>query len=559
MSKDSLLKEILESLEDAETIQWFAAANGLIDDSDVQNRLRKIEWNKHVDNLWQEVLSEMESQSKKTRLDLSVDDDQPSTITQSGGGDEHEEQKPYFIWKKDTQAYKKDLARGTTFKVKFNDQWRGDRLIDIYDKLHDMFDDVLSQARGHDADLGRVVLSHPSLNNRIVVPLQSWENLNADTVMSEITKVLNSNEAIPVDEHLLVTVGSIDLPKGGSWSGNKLSVTLLFGRNNSLKRKKSVLYVENDNNLCLPIAIGLCFMKTCKKVNAATWSSLTGNDSNTIMDHVIQKKTVPKHFYGNLLKKSRKKYQTEMAIWLCEKAGVPIDKYLGLNDIEPFETLLNVSINVVSSRVGNKFVRVSGMMAERTRLYLYHVETETEKHWHGIGNMQVFFNAGYFCQTCLKPSKNKYGHSCATSCDVCLHDNCVESKVQVVCLSCGRVCRSLACFERHKVGKLVRKTKVHPACEMWHQCKKCRVKLSTVKRNAKLHVCGEWQCSSCAEYHVGTHLCYQKGYNSNPEKEKKNSYFTILKRVMTIFYNVIKAIPHLVPDVENVPKRNDSA
>lgn len=65
-----------------------------------------------------------------------------------------------------------------------------------------------------------------------------------------------------------------------------------------------------------------------------------------------------------------------MAIWLCEKtARVPVDRYLGLNDIEPFETLLNVSINVVSSRVGKKFVRVRKEDTERTRLYLYHMET----------------------------------------------------------------------------------------------------------------------------------------------------------------------------------------
>lgn len=43
--------------------------------------------------------------------------------------------------------------------------------------------------------------------------------INADTVMSEITKVLNSNGTLSVDEHLLVTVGSIDLPKGGSGVG----------------------------------------------------------------------------------------------------------------------------------------------------------------------------------------------------------------------------------------------------------------------------------------------------------------------------------------------------
>uniref|UniRef100_A0A8W8MKN2 Uncharacterized protein n=1 Tax=Magallana gigas TaxID=29159 RepID=A0A8W8MKN2_MAGGI len=417
------------------------------------------------------------------------------------------------------------ITRDTTFKVKFNDQWRGDKLIDIYDKLHGMFDDVLSQARGHDADLGRVVLSHLNLNNSIVVPLQSWEKLNADTVMSEITKVLNSNETIPVDEHLLVTVGSIDLPKGGSWSGNKLPVTSLFGPNNSLHKKKSVLYVENDNNLCLPIAIGLCFMKTCKKVNAETWSRLTGNDSCATMQHVIEHRTVPKHYYGNLLKKSRRKYQTDMAIWLCNKAGVPFDRYLGLNYIEPFETLLNVNINVVSSRVGNKFVRVAKEDTERISLYLYHVETENEKHWHGIGNIQGFFNAAYFCHTCLKPYKTKSAHSCATSCDVCLHDNCSESELQVGCLSCGRVCRSLACFERHKVGKMVHKNKVPPACELWYQCKKCRVKLATAKRNPQLHVCGEWQCSSCSKYHVGTHLCYQKAYNTDPEKAEKKFIF----------------------------------
>ena len=522
MADDNLLKEILDSLTDADAINLFAAANGLTGDTDVVNRLKELEWNKHVDDLWEEILLDLEPLSKKSR---QLTNDQPSTSCQSGGGEEIPKvEKPYFIWKKDTRTFKKNLARDTSFKVKFNDQWRGEKLVDIYNKLHNMFDDVLSQARGHDADLGRVVVSHPNLNNPIVVPLQSWQNLHADTVMSEITKVLNSNETIPVDEHLLVTVGSIDLPKGGSWSGNKLAVTSLFGPNNTLKRKKSVLYVENDNDLCLPIAIGLCFMKICKKVSAESWSHLIGNDSNTIMDHVIQHRTVPKHYYGNLLKKSRRKYQTEMATWLCKRAGVPVDRYLGLNDIEPFETLLDVNINVVSSRVGNKFVRVSKEDTEKSSLYLYHVETENEKHWHGIGNIQGFFSASYFCHLCLKPYQNKDEHTCAISCDVCLHNDCPKTEMQVGCRFCGRVCRSLACFERHRVGKMLRKDRLPPACELWHQCRKCRVKLSAAKRNPKLHVCGEWQCSSCVEYHVGEHLCYQKSTQSDPEERQKKKF-----------------------------------
>ena len=72
---------------------------------------------------------------------------------------------------------------------------------------------------------------------------------------------------------------------------------------------------------------------------------------------------------------------------LCEKAGVPTDRYLGLNDIEPLESLLDVSINVVSNRVGNTVLRVD---REKPRLYFYIVKSENEKHWHGIASIQGF-------------------------------------------------------------------------------------------------------------------------------------------------------------------------
>lgn len=77
-----------------------------------------------------------------------------------------------------------------------------------------MFDDVLIEAKGDDSNLGRVVIQLPKLNSAILVSLRKWEDLNADTVMSEVTKVLNSNEDVPVDGDLIVTIGSIDMPKG---------------------------------------------------------------------------------------------------------------------------------------------------------------------------------------------------------------------------------------------------------------------------------------------------------------------------------------------------------
>ena len=55
MANDSLLKEILDSLTDPESIQFFATANGLVGDEEVENRLRELQWERHVDDLWQEV------------------------------------------------------------------------------------------------------------------------------------------------------------------------------------------------------------------------------------------------------------------------------------------------------------------------------------------------------------------------------------------------------------------------------------------------------------------------------------------------------------------------
>lgn len=134
-----------------------------------------------------------------------------------------------------------------------------------------MFDDVLSQVRENGSDIGSVVIQNRGLKAPIVIPLQKWDNLNADTVMDGITKDLNSNEELVVDDSMSVTIASITFPKG---SGGGLPITSLFGHQNSLSRKRSIFEAYEDG-MCLPIAIGLCYPKTCKKVGAREWKQMT--------------------------------------------------------------------------------------------------------------------------------------------------------------------------------------------------------------------------------------------------------------------------------------------
>lgn len=171
-------------------------------------------------------------------------------------------------------------------------------------------------------------------------------------------------------------------------------------------------------------------------------------------------------------------------------------------------------------------------------MYLYHVDTETEKHWHGIASIQGFFKSSYFCHTCLKPYKDKSKHTCATSCEICLHDHCPETEFQIGCRTCGRVCRSKACFERHREQRVAKKQSYPPPCELFHQCIKCRVVLQCCKRSSDLHVCQEWQCPNCLEYQIGEHQCYQKSCGPNLEKRNKKLFSTTLRRVKMTSFSV---------------------
>jgi len=137
------------------------------------------------------------------------------------------------------------------------------------------------------------------------------------------------------------------------------------------------------------------------------------------MQKAVKYKTCPIHFYKDMLKKNRKlNMQTNMAETLCRLAGVPTNRPLDLNNIVSFERLLDVNVNVVSSKPGNKFVRVVDN-TEVTNIFIYLVELGDINDYHGISSIAGLFGTSYFCETCLKPYSNKENHSCETMCNVC--------------------------------------------------------------------------------------------------------------------------------------------
>ena len=297
-----------------------------------------------------------------------------------------------------------------------------------------------------------MVIQHAGLHDPIVIPLQPWYQLNADVVMGTIEKVLNSNQTLTVDESMDISIGSVDLPKGGGSS--HLRITKIKGKGDSLHLKKSIVTIENDHNLCMARAIGVSWAKLMR-CTPEEWAEITKNRGNkTNLQLVLEHRKVSKSYYESLCRKTLNQ-QGQLAEALCQMAGVPMDRPASLNDIEAFEEVLRVCVMVVSARLGNKFI-TSPSRDERPCIYVYLVDDE---HYHSITSISGFFCCTFFCKSCLKHYDHTEYHQCDTSCIICKTDKCPKSDTPVKCQDFNMDCRSEKCHEKHKQVPVYKKGK----------------------------------------------------------------------------------------------------
>ena len=455
------------------------------------------------------------------RRQALVDDVQPGpsrpreSVLSDGGiseaDEEEEEEGPFYTLRQlSRRSYRKNGAVDTTYEIKFNTRMFGKTLSSISEKLEDMFRTVLDEATVglQDSDLGRVVIHHPSLNSPIVVHLRTLDLLTPEAIMEVILNYLNSNEALVLDALFRINVGIIRLLRGGVYK----HITKLTGANNDIHLKRSLVQIVSNDNLCLARSIVVSWAKVHWVSNEEWRQSIAGTRGDTFC-RALQLKKVPKWLYAHLLDRKRTE-QRRFAEIVCCRAGVSLNVPATLNDIPKFEAALDVRICVVSSALGNKFIRVPPPDSpQNPLLYVYHVQQGDDDigHFHAISSITGVLKLSYFCETCLKGYSNREKHACETYCIVCKTADCLVTDEAMSCSLCHMTCRSLACFERHNVMTLNRDVdKRQSQCQKWHRCKTCFKVFKTSDRPVKDHTCGEWCCSTCSQYVVGQHLCYQR-------------------------------------------------
>ena len=188
---------------------------------------------------------------------------------------------------------KKFNMTATDHKVRFNNVLRDVDLLESHERTQTIFHHLLNDVTWDmdKKDQVRFVLRSEQLDTPISIPFLPVERLTTERVFSQIERVIQSNQNFRLNDTVTIDIIHVVAPEGSGKS--KVKRTTLNIRD-YLKKKKSVISINNNDDFCLAraLAVGIARIE---------------ND--------------PKH---NLIRDSRKHLQLERALDLHQAANVPL-------------------------------------------------------------------------------------------------------------------------------------------------------------------------------------------------------------------------------------------
>ena len=280
--------------------------------------------------------------------------------------------------------------------------------------------------------------------------------------------MIQSNRDFRLNDTVVVDIIHVEAPQG---SGR--SKRTILNIKDFLHKKKSIITIRNNDNLCLARALVVAIAKIEKGPN-----------------------------YKDLFKPGRSTLERK-ARELHASAKVPLGP-CGLPEVDLFQKhLTNYEINIVSGNHDNSIIYPPKPSTANnvTPIYLY----LHDNHYDIITSMPGFLSLSYFCHKCRKSYSNKHAHLCDKMCTSCRSYDCVLNGNGLVCNECNRWFKSKACYDCHKepVGG------ARSVCEGVKKCGKCGQSVEVRKLNPKDHMCGK-KCSTCGLVFnaKSEHQCY---------------------------------------------------
>ena len=403
---------------------------------------------------------------------------------------QNQEQDYYQIKPVRKQHSQKFNMTAKNYGVRFNNVLDDVDLLQSRKRTYGIFDHLIKDVtKGMNSyDQVRFVLSSNQLQTPIAIPFCSLEELTTEKVLSHVEKVVQSNEEFRLNTTVNIDVIRVEMPQG---SGRSKRTTLNI--RDHLKKKKSVIPINNKDNLCLARALVV---------------SIARIENDPRYTHITD---------------SRWPLQRERAFDLHEAANVPLGP-CGLNEVGLFQQyLVNYQIIVVSGDQNNTIIYPREPPANpnpEKSIYLYY----QANHFDAIRSLPGFLNAHYFCHTCYKPYDHTTDHLCRGMCRSCRGFGCVLQGNGMTCNECDRLFKNQACYDRHKQQPINGGGRT--VCEVIRKCPKCEQSMD-VRKIGKPHQCVDKKCPTCKIMRNPEDLNH-KCYMQQLEPKEESSYNRLL-------------------------------
>ena len=368
-------------------------------------------------------------------------------------------------------------------RIRFNNVVSQLDLIESYQRTQAIFEHLLNDVTEgmNQKDQVRFVLRSDQLDTPISMPFMSVEQLSTERVFSQIERVIQSNRDFRLNDTVTIDIIHVEAPQGsGRSKRNVLNIK------DFLHKKRSIITIYNNDNLCLARALVVAIAKIEKDPN-----------------------------YKNMLKPGYKILERK-AKELHEAAKVPLGP-CGLPEVELFQKYLtNYEINIVSGNHDNSIIYPSGPSPDNnvTPIYLY----LHDNHYDVITTMPGFLSNSYFCHKCSQSYSHKFDHVCDEMCKSCRSYDCVLIGNGLKCDECDRLFKNKTCYDQHKEPVDGDRS----VCQAVRKCGKCGKSMDVRKLKPKGHICGK-KCSTCGVVlnEKSEHQCYiQK--TEQPEESQYN-------------------------------------
>ena len=427
-------------------------------------------------------------------------DDNRAECEQHGGGVENE--LPHVQVMEETEReYKRFKTNGRVLRARLRESPLDvNPIVWVKEGLQELLNYLLRDANPND-QIGLTIRNIDQPDKPFWMSFRPANNISMEVIWTSLERVLQSNASFLSDDSFYVFFHHVKMPHGEGRTSQQKRGSLPY--HELVKRNNGIVSVKNKDSKCLAHAIVVA-------------RGMKNNDS-----------------------KERKRYHNQRQYLmakevreLCENAGVDLSAGGGITEIEKFQQYLTgYQIVVYGDLTGNNVLYEGPEDDNRILINL----VLHNNHYDVITSLTAAFAANYYCSKCHVKYFHQSEHvgKCLAVCPRCKckppcnQVSVGQEKNPIKCNDCNRTFFNQQCFDNHQT---LRQNKPR-LCDTLKCCTFC-FKVYPIRKNRRMHTCGEKYCSMCKRVCPANHLCYiqKKPMSTKDIKETKKAMF--------VFYDI---------------------